>query len=173
MVRCRWRGKSPGPASGFKGWRYAFCRWVQGEPTSPARDPAARRWRHPIRAGLAMGSRGGRRLPRAAMKRPDVSMARVGSMPEPRHKPGGLQREARSGPPLPRCVGTTTHILRNARSVLVLPIRHPSLAFGRPSIKSIESRPDSSIPTTLSACVDRTTVPTFGARRLYRFSADY
>ena len=30
-----------------------------------------------------------------------------------RHKPGGMQREARSGPPLPRCAGPPAHILQS------------------------------------------------------------
>lgn len=65
-------------------------RWVQGEPKSPARGQAAIRL-----------------------------MAQEGSMPDLRHRLGGMQREARSGPPLPRWRCTTTHILRP--STLVKP----------------------------------------------------
>ncbi len=64
MVRCRWWRELPKPSEWVQ--RAAIRSLSMGAgraEISPARDPAARRWRHPIRAGLAMGSRGDRRLP--------------------------------------------------------------------------------------------------------------
>ena len=46
--------------------------------------------------------------------------------PEPRHGPGGMQREARSGPPLPRWRGTTTHILRSTLLAIPKNMNRPS-----------------------------------------------
>lgn len=52
-------------------------------------------------------------------------------MPGARHEPGGMQREARSGPPLPRLCGDTAHILRPARSARFCVAGHSGLLLVR------------------------------------------
>lgn len=87
MVRCRWRGKSPSPASGF-----------QGAAMRPLID----------------GCRESRSLPRV-IKRRNVWMAQLRLDAEKmRHEPEGMQRGTRSGVPLAKIAGTTPHILHSA-----------------------------------------------------------
>ena len=67
-----------------------------------------------------MPSAGRTEISPRVMNRRYGSLARQGSTPKTRNEPGGMQREARSGPPLPRwCCVYSTHLAFNAKRHVV------------------------------------------------------